>query len=652
MRDLLKGRPITQGVVAGAIVQIIWTGASAVVGYSTGHFALRSVPTWLAIFVGALVFFLLSISYYLFVWARTRHRTINVTKQPLVLPTLEESKQKLAVEIDETDSQVHVGSPTREIRKIEAKIKLRVIKHVEGPASVQSLHLSLIRYDANRAEIPLVARERRTTVLNAQTMQKIIMDNGWTIDKPISDYRWFIFELDITPLDQAHLSLSQFLRLAVNATGQPAAWEDIRVNSWEDACVSNSSITLKRNCQGNGEIKALLEENNNLRTRIEGLETDLVEDAKNHEEREETLRRENETLLHHIEQKKLVDDALTQSRARINELERMLSNLQEKYHHLESTTTHVRMVAHIQAHSINTYVRPSKFRYGAHDLLRNNPYVDFSFIVVNHSIYDVGLNTTLPGSISFGKRELTEPLNWIRRVPIKHGDANEFTIRQKLTKEDVVHILNGSVTDFFRFGALKIMIGGTAEFETVVIPRPLFILQESVSNADLLKRCPKLDIELKDVTFNWIEETRIGPRNNPRDEPCFITLSLHVTNRRPSPIAIDTFKLTLVVEDNEYVSFAESDVFVRRFVSQLGEEIGEGSDSKNLSHNTPLILIQDKSADGTLQFIFRDLRYIESLTKGISLANQPFRLTLIDKDQERHMQRAHLPAEGYRYVNP
>lgn len=46
--------------------------------------------------------------------------------------------------------------------------------------------------------------------------------------------------------------------------------------------------------------------------------------------------------------------------------------------------------------------------------------------------------------------------------------------------------------------------------------------------------------------------------------------------RRPTPIAIDTFKLKLVLEDNEYVAFAESDVFVRRFVSQMGEEIGEG----------------------------------------------------------------------------
>lgn len=315
-------------------------------------------------------------------------------------------------------------------------------------------------------------------------------------------------------------------------------------------------------------------------------------------------------------------------------------------------TDHVRMVAHIQAHSIGSYVRISQLRYSHHDLLRSDPYVEFSFLLVNNSIYDLEPSPTLSGSISFSKRELTGTLSWIRRDRVRHNDLAEITFRQNLTKEDVVHILNGGVADFFQFARLKLVLEGTSEFSAVVIPRPLALAQASISNSDLLKRYPKVDIQVTDVSFNWIEETRIGAHNNPRDEPCFVTLFLRATNRRFVAISLETFKLTLKIGGEEYISFAESDVFVRRFTNHLGEELGEGSHYKNLNHQTPLTLIQDKSSEGALQFIFRDLRYLETLTNNIELANAPIKLSLIDKDHEHHAITTCLPEGGYRYVNP
>jgi len=646
MRHILKDRPFIQNLVAGGLVQIIWSAASAGLSYITVHFALRSVPLWLALITGAVVFFLLSVSYYVVMAARshdlhTEYRRTSALGSPTV-----------AVEIDQGASQVHVGSPTRERRQIDVKLKLKFIKQIEHAASVQALHLSLIRYDSNRAEIPLIASERRLTVLDATTMQPISIDNGWVLDQPISDSRWFIFELDIAPLNQAQLSADHFLRLAISVTGQKTSWEDIRVNSWSDAQFSNSLITLKRTYLGNEQAEALLEINNNLRAEIEGLENDLIDEAKDQEEKEEALRLENRKLQRELEQRSQVDDALTKSNARINELERRLSNLQEKYDDLESDTAHVRMVAHIQAHSINSYVRIKQLRYSQHDLLRSDPYVEFSFVLGNNSIYDIEAGTTLSGSISFAKRELTGSLTWIRRDRVRHHDLGEITLRQNLTKEDVVHILNGGVTDFFHFARLNIMLAGASEFSAIVIPRALALTQTNISNSDLLTRYPKVGIQLTDVRFNWIEETRVGIQNNPRDEPCFITLFLSVTNRRPVAISVETFKLTLRLDGEEYISFAESSVFVRRFTNQLGEEIGEGSHYQNLNHQTPLTLIQDKSSEGALQFIFRDLRYLETLTNNLDLANAPIRLTLIDKDQERHTVTARLPAEGHRYVNP
>lgn len=140
--------------------------------------------------------------------------------------------------------------------------------------------------------------------------------------------------------------------------------------------------------------------------------------------------------------------------------ESTLAQLQEKYDDLESGTAHVRMVAHIQAHSIGSYVRITELRYSQHDLLRSDPYVEFSFLLVNNSTYDIEPSPTLSGSISFSKRELTGTLSWIRRNRVRHNDLAEITFRQNLTKEDVVHILNGGVADFFRFARLKLMLEG------------------------------------------------------------------------------------------------------------------------------------------------------------------------------------------------
>jgi len=107
MQNLIKDRPVTQGIIASAIVQIAWNGAAAVIAYITGHFALRSVPVWLAILVGAVVFFLLSVSYYIFVWARTRHRAKQATENPNTLPAESSEVQRLTDEIGTLETQLH-----------------------------------------------------------------------------------------------------------------------------------------------------------------------------------------------------------------------------------------------------------------------------------------------------------------------------------------------------------------------------------------------------------------------------------------------------------------------------------------------------------------------------------------------------------------
>jgi hypothetical protein len=66
MSKVLKrhARPVTQGVISSAIFQVLWNGGSAVIAYIAGHLAsIRGLAPHWAILIGAVVFFLLALSY-------------------------------------------------------------------------------------------------------------------------------------------------------------------------------------------------------------------------------------------------------------------------------------------------------------------------------------------------------------------------------------------------------------------------------------------------------------------------------------------------------------------------------------------------------------------------------------------------------------
>lgn len=164
---------------------------------------------------------------------------------------------------------------------------------------------------------------------------------------------------------------------------------------------------------------------------------------------------------------------------------------------------------------------------------------------------------------------------------------------------------------------------------------------------------PKLAIDIKETVFDFVDDSRIGAQYGTLREPCYVTILLQLKNTRPMSIAIDTFKLTLRFEGKEYVSFAESKVAARRLVTLQSEDAFQGTRSDNLNERPPLVLLEDRPpVEGTLQFMFKDLRYMDLLTDGTSLGNCPFTLVLIDTDKERHTAEGVLPAEGVRYVNP
>jgi len=117
---------------------------------------------------------------------------------------------------------------------------------------------------------------------------------------------------------------------------------------------------------------------------------------------------------------------------------------------------------------------------------------------------------------------------------------------------------------------------------------------------------PKLEIEIKQTAFDFTDDKRIGTGNYsafPNDD-CYVTLFLKI-NPRPVPVAVKTFKLTLRVKEDEFESFAESQVFNYRVVELDGTEGGGGSHNQNLNKRPPL-LIDDRPIQGSLQFILRN----------------------------------------------
>jgi hypothetical protein len=161
---------------------------------------------------------------------------------------------------------------------------------------------------------------------------------------------------------------------------------------------------------------------------------------------------------------------------------------------------------------------------------------------------------------------------------------------------------------------------------------------------------PKLEIEIKQTAFDFTDDKRIGTANRsafPNDD-CFVTLFLKI-NPRPVPVAIKTFKLNLLVDEKEFVSYAESQVFNYRFVDLDGTEAGDGSHNQNLNERPPL-LIDDRPVEGSLQFIFKELQYMKLLIEKIDLEGSPFTLLLIDTDGERHTAEGTLTGDGNRYI--
>jgi hypothetical protein len=315
---------------------------------------------------------------------------------------------------------------------------------------------------------------------------------------------------------------------------------------------------------------------------------------------------------------------------------------------LQRETQWLTDIAQDQRQTIHRFVHFTDLRYGRHELMRSEPYLDLCLTVDNRSLFDISF-LGLDGTTRFGQRELTVAPIWQSRSTVTHGNIGTVTVRQPLTKEDVIHILNSpsDIEAGFDLSELRIGVEGNHGLNSTAVN----VHQTPLSNAQLLGAYSDLDIDIIRVVCDWSQDTRTAAPYV-RSESFFVTLLLRIKSQRATPLAIETFKLFLTVNGKEHVSFAEDEVHARRIVNEQGAEYGDGAYSPSLSKNGPVTLIQDKTVEGPLQFIFSELQNMAHITGAITVYDAPFTLCLIDQDSRRFTHRGFLPSEAVRFVNP
>jgi hypothetical protein len=311
------------------------------------------------------------------------------------------------------------------------------------------------------------------------------------------------------------------------------------------------------------------------------------------------------------------DEAFARSNARVYELERTLSNLQDRYDDVKW----LREIADTQEKAIADYVTTDCWII-EHDLLREPPFIDFQVRFHSACVYRLSV-VKLQGSVRFANQRLSGDAvitqNLVSNLSI--SEVGWVTITQPLTRDDAIRILN-QINDFY-FDLITIELNaspGTAE-HIVLHPRG------SISSNVLGDRYPKLKMQIKAVRsfiVNMAQPT--GP------EPAFVTLEVHIENLRKGDIQIDTVRLATKFEGQTIVSSAQlGDIYQEMHTTANGQRANSGP-LKNLA-NLPLIVPGESKVWGCFQFLLEGVDLMETLGHDFTST-----LTLIDKFGERHIE--------------
>jgi hypothetical protein len=165
------------------------------------------------------------------------------------LQKVAKARPTLKFEIDAKQSQVGSAGVSKDSTKIQANVRLRCLKISDSKQAVREFSAALFKI-ADGDDLVVLERQDSLVVMQEPTMDIIKVESGWTVDEPLTAFRWYRFIFDMRDeLRQAILDNPRdyFFRVKMDVIGQDLEYEDFFVESWSRAVTSNSYVILRRN---------------------------------------------------------------------------------------------------------------------------------------------------------------------------------------------------------------------------------------------------------------------------------------------------------------------------------------------------------------------------------------------------------------------
>ena len=307
------------------------------------------------------------------------------------------------------------------------------------------------------------------------------------------------------------------------------------------------------------------------------------------------------------------------------EVQNLQSQLQAKADQADQNARIVAL-ADQQAAEIQGWVYSYQTLLGRHNLLRDNPYIDFRFRIRNMSVFVITAES-LSGTITFGGEPLSGTVQWIEPLENVHPGAgrpqieSECAIRLTLQSEkDSALILNQS--SHFEFGYLVIMVTDSNK----ATGKPVRLrIDGGLSNNGLLEAYPKLQMRIwaQKLIPLWRDRPIVGRHI----VGSVVLIQFSIENRRDVPIRTQQFRLILGGFEERRVP-AQQGVIFDNALLQNGEVNQTGNKLNNLAEQ-PIVVERGNPIDGWLQFVIRN----ESAQQ---LQGRSVNLEVVDARGEKH----------------
>ena len=388
---------------------------------------------------------------------------------------------------------------------------------------VRAFHMALYRLEKDGTSTLIPYQEEKQISWEYSNGRLVPFSDGWTIDKPRSEYRFYNVVIEITPKAQAELSSDHFLQFTMDAIGQDEVSKAIYVRNWSEP---NSPISLKpfeifspgaqkELTRLHKQLRSYEKTNEDLGRRLSQSDKAHKAEVKevrlalrtNERELEDTGKRVNELK----KEKQALDGALQNAEKQISQWEWLTSQAEQ------------------QKTAISEHIKVS-VELGDMILTGLNPTVRFGIKIVNKSFLDISLAPNLDehvnGKIDFtGYQSITlhgSKIVLYTAKDIPPGGGGHLTIEQRLIDNDprIINDGNGWPDGRFDLSALDIeIVGGKNTPDITGMPLEMKNVTVSAFSANLLERGQRIRAmaEVRGSAEQLHEALRVAEKPLPKE---------------------------------------------------------------------------------------------------------------------------------------